>query len=65
VCSFLHSPITPSLFGPSILLNTLFSKLSDIYGLYSMFHLNTLIQSDYVRGNSKHYENIVQNYTHR
>jgi hypothetical protein len=26
LCSFLHPPVTPSLFGPNILLNTLFSN---------------------------------------
>ena len=26
ICNFLHSPVTPSLLGPNILLNTLFSK---------------------------------------
>ena len=26
LCNFLHSPVTPSLLGPNILLNTLFSK---------------------------------------
>ena len=26
LCSFLHSPVTPSLLGPNILLNTLFSN---------------------------------------
>jgi hypothetical protein len=26
LCSFLHPPITPSLFGPNILLSTLFSE---------------------------------------
>jgi hypothetical protein len=27
LCSFLHSTVTPSLFGPNILLSTLFSNI--------------------------------------
>jgi hypothetical protein len=30
-CSFLHPPVTSSLFGPNILLNTLFSHILHIY----------------------------------
>jgi hypothetical protein len=36
ICSFLQSPVTSSLFGPNILLNTLFSNtLSLCYGLWN------------------------------
>ena len=31
LCNFLHSPVTPSLLGPNILLNTLFSNVHYVY----------------------------------
>jgi hypothetical protein len=32
LCSFFHPPVTPSLFGPDILLNTLFSNTLSLFG---------------------------------
>ena len=31
LCNFLHSPVTPSLLGPNILLNTLFSNTLSLF----------------------------------
>jgi len=45
LCSFLHSPVTPSLLGPNILLSTLFSSTPSAYVSPSMwatkFHIHT------------------------
>ena len=48
LCSFLHSPVTSSLRGPNILLNTIFSKiLSQRFSLnvWTKFHTHTKQQA--------------------
>ena len=44
LCSFLHSPVTSSLLGPNILLNTLFS---DILSLRSSLHVSDQVSHPY------------------
>ena len=55
LCSFLHSPVTPSLVGPNILLNTLFSNT---LSLCSSLNVSERPSFTFIQNNGQNYSSI-------